>query len=93
METDTVVLLAPGPIREEDRARVRAFITRSLDRPVRDSEDFFATSLVSSLFGMQLITFIEKSFAVEVTDDDLVLDHFLSIDNICRFVQRKRNDV
>jgi methoxymalonate biosynthesis acyl carrier protein len=46
--------------------------------------------MASSLFGMQLVTFIEKTFELVVMDEDLVLDNFASVENISRFVLRKR---
>lgn len=69
---------------------VRAFVTRSLARKVLDDEDFFKTGMVSSLFAMQLVTFIERSFDVAIMNEDLILENFASVENICRFVSRKR---
>jgi methoxymalonate biosynthesis acyl carrier protein len=82
---------AAGDLSQADVAsRVRSFVTRSLARNVLDAEDFFETGLVSSLFGMQLVTFLEESFDLKVGDEDLVLGNFASIENISRFVARKR---
>jgi methoxymalonate biosynthesis acyl carrier protein len=90
METDSGLVVTQDLALGEDLAKVRTFVTRALGHPVRDNESFFDGGLVSSLFGVQLLTFIEKSCAVEVTDEDLVLDNFASIESICRFVSRKR---
>lgn len=75
---------------EDVVSTVRAYIVRSLACDISDTDNFFQRGLVSSLFGMQLITFIEKSFDCEITDEDLVLDNFASIHNISHFVWRKR---
>ena len=72
-------------------SKVRAFVTTSLDYESPDAQNIFQSLLVSSLFGMQLITFIEKSFELKVTEEDLVMDNFNSIENISRFVSRKRD--
>jgi methoxymalonate biosynthesis acyl carrier protein len=69
---------------------VRAFVTRTLSHKVLDSENIFQMGLVSSLFGLQLITFLEEAFGIHVTDEDLDLDNFMSIENITRFVVRKK---
>jgi len=74
---------------EEIVAEIRSFVVRRLERPVADDEDFFKSGMVSSLFGMQLITFLENSFNLEVADEDLLLDNFASIANISCFVARK----
>ena len=74
----------------DTRAKVRTFITNFLARPISDAEDIFQSGLVSSLFGLQLLTFIENEFGVKVTDEDLDLTNFSSIENICNFVSRKK---
>jgi acyl carrier protein len=87
-------LIVPADLTFSDElARIRGFVTSGLGRPVHDGENFFATGLVSSLFGVELLTFIENSFAVEVTDEDLVLDNFASVRSICGFVWRKRQSL
>ena len=70
--------------------RVRSFVSKALDVEIGDSDNLFESGLISSLFGIQLITFIERSFSLIVSDDDLVLDNFSSVENISRFVVRKR---
>jgi acyl carrier protein len=72
------------------RVKVRAFITSLLGRPIYDAEDIFRSGLVSSLFGIQLLTFIESEFGLKVVDEDLDLMNFSSIENICNFVSRKK---
>ncbi len=79
-----------SPISAEVRASVKSFIVKSLARDVRDTEEFFQTGMVSSLFGLQLITFLETSFGLRVLDEDLDLANFASIDNILRFIAKKR---
>lgn len=75
---------------DDRETRLRNFLARYLRVPnLRGDEDFFASGLVSSLFAMQLVMFIEKEFGITVVDDDLELDNFYSIDAILRFVERK----
>lgn len=69
---------------------VRNFVTTSLKRPVPDATNIFESGLVSSMFGMQLIMYMEKSFSIMVLDEDLDLGNFSSIENIARFIARKR---
>jgi len=88
--TDAHEMVELNPASADITSKVRAFLFRSLARNVRDDEDFFKTGMASSLFGMQLVTFIEKTFDVAITDEDLVLDNFASVENITRFVLQKR---
>jgi len=47
-----------------------------------DEENIFENGLVSSLFVLKLLTFIESEFDVEIETDDLTLDNFSSINSI-----------
>ena len=70
---------------------VRGFIaTATAVRNIDDDADLFESGLVNSLFAVQLMTFIEKSFAVEVGVDDLDMDNFRSINATSALVLRKR---
>lgn len=72
------------------KTALRAFISASFKgyEPA-DTEDIFATGNVNSLFAIELITFIEGEFGIEVDTDDLELDNFRSIDAVARLVDRK----
>lgn len=80
----------PGYLPTEIASQVRLFITRSLEREVADTEELFRSRIATSLFGFQLMLFIENAFSIAVTDDDLVLDNFSCVENITRFVTLKR---
>ncbi len=75
------------PIQEE----IRAFILASIHVPdLMDDDDLFESGIVNSLFAVQLMTFIEKTFAIEVTADDLDIANFKSIEAAAGFVVRKQ---
>jgi acyl carrier protein len=58
---------------------------------VSDKTDIFASGLINSLFAMQLILFIEEKFNFQISNDDLKLDNFRTIDSITSFIQKKTN--
>jgi len=69
---------------------LRRFITRSINLPdLADDDDLFESGLVTSLFAIQLMTFIEKTFGVEVEADDLDINNFRSLNAATLFVQKK----
>ena len=71
-------------------ARIRDFIGRQTrGRVVRDDEDVFASGYVNSMFGMQLVQFVETAFGVVVENEDLELDNFRSVDAVAALVARK----
>jgi methoxymalonate biosynthesis acyl carrier protein len=75
-----------GDIRET----IRRFVARSVMVPdLADDDDLFESGLVNSLFAVQLMTFIEKTFAIEVEADDLDIANFKSLNAATSFVLKK----
>jgi acyl carrier protein len=69
---------------------VRDFILRSVAiKKLDDDDDLFASGIVNSLFAVQLMTFVEKTFAIEVDVDDLDIANFKSLNATAAFVLRK----
>ena len=69
---------------------VRRFILSSINIAHLDDDDnLFESGIVNSLFAVQLMTFIEKTFAIEVGMDDLDIENFKSLNATTAFVVRK----
>jgi len=69
---------------------VRSFILSSINIPNLDDDDnLFESGIVNSLFAVQLMTFIEKTFALEVGMDDLDIENFKSLNATAAFVLQK----
>jgi methoxymalonate biosynthesis acyl carrier protein len=69
---------------------IRDFLLRSINvRELKDHENLFETGIVNSLFAVQLMTFIEKTFAIEMETDDLDIENFKSLDAMTAFVLQK----
>lgn len=72
---------------------IRNFILESINIPdLNDDDNLFESGIVNSLFAVQLMTFLEKSFNIEVTMDDLSMDNFQSVNATSLFVERKQNN-
>ena len=89
--TTSPQLLAADPNGGADKDKIRAFLARYVRQQLADDEDIFASGFVNSLLAMQLVTFVERDFAVSVTDADLDLDNFRSVAAIAALVERKRS--
>jgi acyl carrier protein len=76
---------------ENIKAEVRKFLSRYLrNQTISDEDDIFKKAHVSSLVAMELVLFVEKSFAVKVAKEDLKIDNFRSVDAIAALIARKR---
>lgn len=72
------------------KTRIRAFLFRYIRNcNLRDDTDIFGGGLVNSLFAMQLITFLEKEFAITIEDRDLKLDNFRTLNALDGLIERK----
>ena len=63
----------------------RYFSTESIQK----STDLFAAGLVNSLFSMQLLMFLEKEYGITVTNKDINIDNFCSIQAIENYIKCK----
>jgi acyl carrier protein len=72
-------------------ATIRGFVGRHVHGiEVADEDDLFTSGHVNSLFAVQIVMFVETTFGVAVTGDDLDIRNFASIARIDRFVTGKR---
>ena len=69
---------------------VKRFILSSINiAHLGDDDNLFESGIVNSLFAVQLMTFIEKTFAIEIGMDDLDIENFKSLNAATAFVVRK----
>jgi len=69
---------------------VRQFIFSSIRLPdLGDDDNLFESGIVNSLFAVQLMTFVEKTFGIQVESDDLDIENFKSLNATTGFVMRK----
>jgi acyl carrier protein len=53
-------------------------------------EDLLDQGILDSLGVMKLVIFLEKTFGIEVADEDIVPENFQTLNTIARFVEHKR---
>ena len=70
---------------------IRNYILENINVPDLDDDfDIFTAGIVNSLFAIELMTFLEKSFSIKVTMDDLDMENFKSVNATSQFVQTKK---
>jgi methoxymalonate biosynthesis acyl carrier protein len=77
---------------DTDSARILAFITdRFPQTDITDSEDIFSLGYINSLFAMELVMFLEKTFALTIPNDELFIDNFRTAKSMTELVGRLRS--
>ncbi|MDG9708982.1 MULTISPECIES: acyl carrier protein [Streptomyces] len=70
---------------------VRSFIGEHVqDGEPGDDHDIFATGSVSSLFAVQLVMWVERTFGITVHPTDLDIENFRTVNHVVRFVESRR---
>ena len=77
-------------LEQQVKGTVRQFILRSINMPdLNDDDDLFEMGIANSLFAIQLMTFIEKTFALDVELEDLDIQNFKSLNASTAFIMKK----
>ena len=77
--------------------KVRNFIESNLlafddDLTIEDDDNIFESGFVDSSVALQLVIFVEEEFNIQVTDEDLDLVNFSSINRLVQFINRKNSN-
>ncbi|NKQ35879.1 MAG: acyl carrier protein [Chloroflexi bacterium] len=54
-----------------------------------DDESFLEAGIVDSLGVVELVSFVEETYDMEVPDDDIVPDNFDSVNNLTTYITSK----
>lgn len=60
---------------------------------IDESQDIFSLGFVNSLFAMELVMFIEKTFSVTIPNDELRIDNFRTANSMTELVARLSKSV
>ncbi|MGQ0841545.1 acyl carrier protein [Actinokineospora sp.] len=76
---------------EKTATEIRDFITgRYPQVQFSDDENIFALGFINSLFAMELVMFIEKTFVITISNSDLQMDNFRTVNAMAALVQSNR---
>jgi len=75
--------------------KIRSFLNANLpiyddDFTLKDDDNIFELGFVDSSFAMQLVLFIEEDFQITITEDDLKISNFSSVDNMRSLIKSKQ---
>lgn len=76
---------------ENITGQIAAFMAKSFDgAEIELDQNIFETGFGNSLFAMQLVSFIELTFDIEVDAEDLEIENFSTIRRVAELVTRKQ---
>jgi acyl carrier protein len=77
----------------EIHAALRRFIVENFllgdDAGLTNSESLLQTGVIDSTGILEVVGFIEDTYAISITDEEMLPKNLETIDNIAAFVQRK----
>jgi methoxymalonate biosynthesis acyl carrier protein len=57
---------------------------------VEYDQDIFSLGFINSLFAMELVMFVEKAFSITISNDELKIDNFRTVEAMTDLVTRAR---
>ncbi|QWF85154.1 acyl carrier protein [Amycolatopsis sp. CA-230715] len=70
---------------------LRSFLETRTKAEVPATQDLFASGLVSSMFAMELVVYLEQNFQVAIVGPDLKMDNFRTVRQMTELVLRLRD--
>ena len=78
----------------EEKDLIRDFIKSNLivfdeEADFTDDDNIFKMGFVNSLFAMKLLEYVERTFEITISDDDMDLTNFSSVNRIADLIDKK----
>jgi acyl carrier protein len=79
----------------DSKKLIRDFIVEnallgSADAELRDDDSFLEKGIIDSTGVLELVSFVEEEFAIEVKDEELIPENFDSISTLSEYITRKK---
>lgn len=77
--------------------RIRGFILEKFPlarkQGIKNNDKLLEGGILDSLGVLDLVSFIEREFVVQVSDEELVPENFQTINCLVAFLEKKRNPI
>jgi len=77
------------------KEEIKEYITTQLvnqgDMKLTDDEDLLSNGILDSIAVMKLISFIEESFEIKVTPDEMVIENFMDVNSMEKYILEKKS--
>ena len=82
---------------DSNEARIREFVMKTFPlarkNGIKADEKWLETGMMDSLGILDLVQFLEKEFAIHVSDDELLPENFESLNSVVSFVNARQGGV
>jgi acyl carrier protein len=68
---------------------IKSEIMRDPSANLNEGEDLINAGILDSLSILQLVGFIEERFGIQVADEDVVYDNFMSVNALEEYLQQQ----
>jgi len=73
------------------REEVEKYIAKlTNEHEIDHAQNLFESGFLSSLDVLDLLSFIENTYNITVSDDDLGIENFGSIDNMVKYIEKAK---
>jgi acyl carrier protein len=77
--------------------QIQSFIVRTFPaarkRTINEDVQLLESGIVDSLGVLDIVAFLEKSFMIKISDEELTPENFASIKRLAEFVEKKRGQI
>lgn len=77
----------------EIKSKIRAFIVENFlfgdDNGLKDDTSFLEEGIIDSTGVLELVTYLEEEFEIEVEDEELIPENLDSINNLAVYLEGK----
>jgi acyl carrier protein len=77
----------------ETKKQIKAFIIENFlfgnANGLQDNTSFLEEGIIDSTGVLELVTFLEETFEIQVEDEELIPENLDSIDNVTAYLDRK----
>ena len=79
----------------ELREQIRDFVVENFlfgeDDELEVDTSFLENGIIDSTGVLELVTFLEETFGIVIEDEELIPENLDSIENVVKYLERKRN--
>ena len=79
---------------KDRKTKVREFIVENFlfgsANGLKDDTSFLDEGIIDSTGVLELVTYIEEEFSIQVEDEELIPENLDSISNVVKYVQQKQ---